>query len=1003
MLDYMKRVFNAKLIIILLLFFINGKVLFAQSFAFKNYTTNDGLPSSETYFSVQDEKGFMWFATDRGVARFDGYNFEVFTTEDGIPDNTVFEIIKDKKNRLWFKGFSSQLGYYEKGSFYSYKYNNIVTKTFPSVLLNNVVINEDGSLWYTKYNPLLELEGRTFNIVVKIAANGTVDTSYTLIKNDERKVFISDDGSSVYTGDAGATLTSFHYLKNKKKIAEINHEFVKGSIVTAKLAKGNFISNVGRNIVKLSEGKIEKLRTCKEEVIHLFVDNTKNIWIGYREKGYECLLAESNYTKAISGLNGLTISSVYQDNEGGMWLTSLEKGIFNISPQRLKKYLLGNDIANKKIKKVKKIVNVNGSVFLRDNNNEIFVKEKGKALFEYLSFNSSSNLYLRNDIEYKKNEGVYVLLPISKKTPKQKIIRLKNKNSSKIFLGRKFIYTDFPKGINKYSKSGELVNKIHLVGLSRIWTVFEKSNADLLIGTLNGLYLYKNSSNTIIDLKTKNPLFKYRINDIKQLYKDYIIVATIGGGVLVFNEKDLYNVKQYKTTEGLPSLMCNTIWAENDSTVWIGTNKGICIINNILNTSKTKVNTININNGLTSNEVFSFCNIGDEIWVATTKGVSIIDRHKVLHVPKKIPIYIRKIIINGNEVQQQTYNKVKYSDNNIIISYIGINFQYNKKLKYKYRFKNREKKWNYTQNLSVVYSSLPAGEYIFEVGVVNPVSGASNSYATYSFTILPPYWQTTWFIVSAVIASLLLIAFFVRYRINFVREQEQLKHELNSSRNEALRGQMNPHFIYNSLNAIQNYILKNDTEASASFLSKFSQLMRQTFNNTSEESVPLAKELEALELYAELENLRFSQKFKLHIHVNEKLDKNITKVPPLIMQPFIENAILHGLLNKQDNGNIWVDIKLEVFNGKKAIEVSIKDDGIGLKNAEKINERKSRFRNPFVSKNNRENSGIKTTKARIQQIWGKNFSEDYFKMIDLELINNSSTGTLVLFYLPVYD
>ncbi len=992
----MKGLYRAKHIIILLLFTFGTKILCAQSFAFKNYSTNDGLPSSETYFSIQDEEGYMWFATDRGLARFDGYNFEVFTTEDGIPDNTVFEIIKDHKNRLWFKGFSSALGYYKKDSFYNYKYNDSIATILPSEVFNNLIIDKNENVWYTKYNAPFIFNKSTYRILVKIDANGAIDTSFTLYKKGEMKVFISSGGKSVITGDVDATRTEFYYLDNKKKISEIKHEPVGINVLTQKLAKGIYISNIGNYIIKLSENKAERIWNCKSEVIHFFVDGTKNIWIGYRGEGYECLLAKSNYTKAIRGLEGLTISSISQDNEGGVWLTSLEKGIFSVSPQQFKMYISGKHFANRKIRK---IVNANKNILLLDDKGEIFLKEKNKPFFNQVYSNTGYN---RSDIVFKKKWGLYTLNPLSKKVTIENTTVFKNKYCQEIFLGKKFIYVNTPKGINKFLPTGnQQVGNINLEGIPRIWSVFEKNNGDLLIGTLKGLYLYSNKK--LIDLKTKNPLFKYRVNDIKQLNKDYIIAATVGGGVLVFEEDNIYNIKQYKTAEGLPSLMCNTIWTENDTLVWVGTNKGICVINNILNATKTKFNTININNGLVSNEVFNFCNVGSEMWVATTRGISIINKSKTMSFPKNIPIYIRETIVNGKRTKPEQNSRIKYTNNNIVISFIGINFQYNKQLKYKYRLKNKEEKWNYTKNLSVVYSSLPAGEYIFEVGVVNPVNGGSSSYASYSFTILPPFWQTIWFIVSVVAVCLLLTVFFVRYRINFVREQEQLKHELNASRNEALRGQMNPHFIYNSLNAIQNYILKNDTEASASFLSKFSQLMRQTFNNTAEENIPLAKELEALELYAELENLRFNQKFKLHINVNEKLDTNITKVPPLTMQPFVENAILHGLLNKQDNGNIWVDIKLKVLNGNKTIEVSIKDDGIGLKNAEKVEERKSRFRNPFAGKNKRKSSGIKTTKARIQQIWGKNFSENYFKMVDLELINNSQTGTLVLFYLPVYD
>jgi ligand-binding sensor domain-containing protein len=992
-----------KRILSLLFILTAGKLLWAQSFVLKNYTTQDGLPSSETYSSIQDEKGFMWIATDRGLAKFDGYGFRTYTTEDGVPDNTIFEIFEDHKNRLWFKGFSTQLGYYKNDSFHIYKYNDRISTMSPSQLIKNFAVDKNDNIWFSKLHSKMIPLYKERMFLAKINPKGEVDSSYSfpkkLYNNDKKdttRVYITDKGKAVVTGGltTNSDYTEFFSLNDKKEIASLHHKPIYGDIIVAKLDEKHFVSVVGGMKIIFTNGYTKKIGECKSEVINLLVDSKKNIWIGYRGKGYECLLAKDNYTKLVEGLDGITVSSISQDREGGIWLTTLEKGVYYITPQRFMAYSKETELIDKKIIK---IINIDQNILILNEKGEGLLKEKNKNTFEKIL---NKKLRQQSGVVYDGKENIYTFYPLLKRIKNKKNILLPE-GHKEIFVAEKYVYAPIPGKILCYDRGGKIYKKLNFNKLPRVWSLFEKKDGSLLIGTLKGLFLYKN--NKIIALKNRNPLFKYRVNDIKQFDKNHIIVATIGGGVLLFDERTPYRVKQYTKANGLPSLMCNTVWKENDTALWVGTNKGLCLISNVLDSNKAKFITISIGDGLASNEVNDLCKVGDDIWVATSSGISIINTFRYLKPLKSIPVYIKEVTINGKASHHTSKPEIDYKNNNISISFLGINYQYSNQLIYKYRLKNTENKWNYTKSRSVVYSSLPAGKYVFEVGVVKPRGEQNPLYAYYSFTILPPYWQTTWFIILVIICSLLLIAFFIKGRVSFVREQERLKHDLNTFRDKALRGQMNPHFIYNSLNAIQNYILKNDTKSSASFLSKFSQLMRLTFNNTAEELILLEKEIEGLELYAELENLRFNQKFSLHINTDNTIDRSVVKVPPLIMQPFVENAVLHGLLTKQGKGNIWVDIKPITHNNKKSLEITIKDDGIGLKNAEKIFDRKTRFRNPFSVKNNRKNSGIKTTQDRIQQIWGKGNTEHNFKIVDLQSENNLQTGTLILFYLPIYD
>ncbi len=974
---------RAKVYIVLFFVFF-GYRLDAQTFVFKNYSTNQGLPSSETYNSIQDAQGYMWFATDRGVAKYDGYTFKTLTTNEGLTDNTVFEFFKDNKQQVWCKTFSSTINRISNDSAYPYKYNYIIQQLFPSEVLKGILFDKNGQLLFVKGNI------NRNDIIFKLDKNGQLDTINEKYNGGARQLFIVEEGRCLFGGNTLELQTDIFFLNGGEKIASIKFDGYDNEVFSKKLKNNNYVLLADRRVYLIKKNKeIEKLWKGEGEVIYFFVDKDENFWIGYRGKGFEFLSAKSGYKEVITGLNNLSISSINQDKEGGMWLTTLEKGVFYLAPSAPLAYNKENGLSSEKINK---IVDVEGNIVLVTPDGDFLLKKQNSNTFKEIE----SELSVANDLVYSKENGVFYFYPTHEpilKNYKQTIIP----HHKKLFIGKKYLWAYFYREISKYTLQGKKLDSI-IFDKKRIQCLEELDNGDVLIGTLGGVYIYKNDS--ITSLVVYNPLFSLRVSDIKQIDINHVVVATIGGGILITQINNYANTIQYKTENGLPSVMCNTLLKYNDSILWVGTNRGLCRIDNILPGNKIKFNNFDINNGLISNEVNDICLIDDKLWVATAEGVSVVAENGEETDIRDISIYIKKININGEEVPLLPLAKLPYNKNNITFSFIGLNYQYAGKLVYKYRLVGADTKWNTTTNLSVVYNTLPSGKYTFEIGVVNPNGPNLVHFAKYSFTILPPFWQTAWFLILAVVVLALLIYWYIRYRVNFVRKQELLNIDLNTFRDRALRGQMNPHFIYNSLNSIQNYILKSDTMASVSFLSKFSQLMRLTFNNTAQELITLDKDMEALLLYIELEDLRFQHKFTLHIENSANLDFTFIKVPPLILQPFVENAIQHGLLTKEGGGNIWISF----IKHDTSIEVIIQDDGIGRAGAKKIQERKARFKARLsYAFGRREYTGITATQTRIQQAWGTKFSKNHFKIVDLYTDNGAPKGTLVHIFLPVYD
>jgi LytS/YehU family sensor histidine kinase len=221
------------------------------------------------------------------------------------------------------------------------------------------------------------------------------------------------------------------------------------------------------------------------------------------------------------------------------------------------------------------------------------------------------------------------------------------------------------------------------------------------------------------------------------------------------------------------------------------------------------------------------------------------------------------------------------------------------------------------------------------------------------------------------------------------KKEDTLKQQASELEMQALRAQMNPHFIFNSLNSINRFILKKQSSEATEYLTKFSRLIRMILNSSASASVSLAEDLEALQLYLELESLRFDNQFSYKIECNPDVDTEFIHVPPMLLQPFVENAIWHGLMNKEGEGNLWININQE---GSTLI-CTIIDDGIGRQRAAELKSKSSKHKS----------MGMNITESRIAMLQRMNENKPV-EIKDLVDADGSAAGTEVIIKIPVvYD
>lgn len=289
-------------------------------------------------------------------------------------------------------------------------------------------------------------------------------------------------------------------------------------------------------------------------------------------------------------------------------------------------------------------------------------------------------------------------------------------------------------------------------------------------------------------------------------------------------------------------------------------------------------------------------------------------------------------------------------------------------------------------------TNIPAGRYTFRARAVAPDGSVLGSIVV-PLIVHPPWWGTWWFRLAIVLLILALIYAFYRIRVNAIRKEALLTTEYNTRLAEveltALRAQMNPHFLFNSLNSIRHHLLNSDTEAADRYLSKFARLIRLILDHSDQRVVPLADELLALRLYLELEAARFDDKFAFHISVDPAIGTDTAMIPPMLIQPYLENAVWHGLMQKEEGGSI----DLRITQEDRVLRVVVEDDGIGRARAGELKSRsalKSRSR------------GMSITQHRMEMIARRQGTSCQVQVEDLVLADGSPGGTRVTLLIPLH-
>ena len=280
-----------------------------------------------------------------------------------------------------------------------------------------------------------------------------------------------------------------------------------------------------------------------------------------------------------------------------------------------------------------------------------------------------------------------------------------------------------------------------------------------------------------------------------------------------------------------------------------------------------------------------------------------------------------KTAITGEKLKLRSFQK------NITIAFTAVQYLNADKIKFAYRLDGADNDWKQADaGRTANYFLLSPGSYSFYLKATDADGNWGPQYKLVSFTIVPQFWQTYWFKIATALILAAGCWLLVRRRIKSIRHEAELKQKVAETEMMALRAQMNPHFIFNCINSIDAMIQSNDKYQATVYLNKFAKLIRNILDSSKQNLVPLSKDIETLQLYVDLEMFRNENKFKAEINADPQLLQDDYQVPPLIIQPYVENAILHGLRQRDDNNGKLV-VTIQKQDGTLTYEIT--DNGVG--------------------------------------------------------------------------
>jgi ligand-binding sensor domain-containing protein/anti-sigma regulatory factor (Ser/Thr protein kinase) len=992
-----------------------------QQFNMRNYTVKDGVAQSQVYALLQDSRGYLWMGTrGGGLTRFDGLNFKTFSQKEGLANNYIYKIKEDSNADLWI-GTANGLAFYNGNRFKHFYPLNAETPVF----IQDIDIVSPSEIWLASSIGILLFDGKSFrNISEELGRS----------KEIVNAVFVSK--SSVYVG-TGKGLFALKRNQQGFSIRDLGEKsrYMRNAITCIKEDKTGklWIGTYGDGVYVKQNNSFSRIdlkqELYKQTILDIYFDHQGNCWFATLQKGV-CMYAQSeksfqfiaeaeglsnNHVRSIcqdnalnfwfgtsgggvchyfgkqfthydqkNGLAGNFIYSVHKDYFGNLWIGNSDQGVSMLKDKKFTNYNATNGFLSTKIKTI-----------ISDSSGKVYFGTEGKGVYVFDGENFTSlrgiNSHYVRALAFDKGGDLWIataghgLLKYSKINGKENVLM--------------FTVAD-----------GMLENRLtslHIDKRGRIWYGTEN----------NGLGYVLNDVPSKQFVRKKNGLPSNLIRSLTEDQQGNLFVGTAGSGVGFFS---LYtnnkNIKSFTLADGLRSLNVYLLTIDVKNNLIIGSETGLDYVYLNENRNIQQIKHYGRGDGFLGIETCqnAVCKDNDgTIWFGTIQGLSHFNPQHLLKndfepITRITDVKLFYIPIHKTAYKSaiETWNTVQklnlpHDQNHLSFDFFAVNFSNPEGVKYQWKLEGFDENWSpINTEKSIVYSNLNPGKYTFLVRASNE-DGVWNKIPTkLEIEIETPFWRTWWFILSSVLLTLLILVMLVRWRIKRiqlkaieVQQKIQLEKEVLELEQKALRLQMNPHFIFNALNSIQSLIGSGNEQQARYFLAKFSRLMRQILANSRTTTITLEEEISTLENYLLIEKFCTGDRFDYSISCSDQLEKDYIQIPPMLIQPFVENAIKHGFKSHPSQvSDFRGNIKITFEEDENQLLCTIQDNGIGRKKAAELNQQSKETYH--------ESTAMKVIEERLAIV---NQDSNQLEIKDLVDAENKCIGTQVKLKIPIIN
>jgi two-component sensor histidine kinase len=972
--------------LVLLLSFLSISYAHAwqKELLFDNLTQKEGLPSNETYYVFRDSKNYLWFATDKGVTRYNGSKMEYFN----LPDNVIFQIREDHKGRIWFFSHTGKLSYFLNGKIYVYPYNKKIKDSIPAPLITAAYITQDETIRINSAN----YENYT------ISKDGSIKTVwYRLPKQTGGAVMKIDEiepgklwAQKIQSPPVTYTSLTIHLTTRQGK-RSYHIPFYTDKLAICYGAtlsqKGDVFVFLGNYLFRLNQDGTYLVREMPATVLCLQLFNNNRLMAGMISHGM-MILSDSLENQSPVFLKGKSVTSLSIDNENGYWLTTLENGAYYIKNPHLMR-LSGFP---EPFETAWRLYNMNDSALLFATSNGFYSSENGKvkSLLRQRSreichlFVNDKNIYIGR-IGFSQNNSIFSV---------NRAIRFFEKT---VFISNARWLLDMGHGKFMVQNGPHLFVLNTLTGSDKVLSSnfhtcrigYKDADNTIWLGTMDGLYQYDERSNSTHRVLDTSSVISQGITGIEQMPNGWYLLNVRFGGITLMKDSSI--ITQITTEDGLLSNAITSLLVINNQ-VWAATSNGISVITFSSYTPlQYKIQNIGENEHFFNLNVHQLIQFKNSIYAATSRGIYIIEKPAELLNKAKppLPLYIHSVHYYKGDTTAIDRLTVPYHNRRVVIRISAISFNAHKEIKYYYRISRADSSWQTLNTDELLLEQLPPGQWDIEIKAIIPGQQRVSEIQRFSLQIEKPWWQNNLLILLVIVSFASALFLIIKARVSAIRKKEEQKVALHQKMAQleqtSLRSQMNPHFIFNALTSIQQLIISGNTTEANDYLVRFSRLIRKTLDLSSDSYISIAEEKEYLAEYVQLEQLRFPRKFSYEILIDESIDQQKTQIPNMLLQPIVENCIRHGFkqLNGQE-GKITVMIR----KSGRFIQCIVRDNGVGRTVDQTGN---------FTS---HKSYGIDLIRQRLENISILNNEHEYsFEIKDLAP-NNNQRGTEVVLNLP---